>query len=239
MREKTNDTIFKFILIFILVQPLLDLATSLSVRFINFPITLGIIVRALFLISVVLYYIFVFKSKNKKIISIYLLVVMLYLLAFFVVMIMTKPTGLMFTEVKSVFKIFYFPILLACLFDIFISNKKLIHNKYLILVAFVYLALILVPYLTGTAFPSYRASKPGYSGWFYAANETGTIIGTLFALVLFPLLAEIKKSNMVKGLVAFAIIMLAIFLSFSIGTKVPMLCVFIALAIALVSSLER
>ncbi len=199
MREKSKKHMLNIIIIFLIAQPLLDLVTSLMVRFTDVHITIGIVIRALFLVALVIYYVFAFKSKHKKKVLVYLGVVFIYVICFLAIVIFQKGSGSLFAEVKSLFKTFYFPIILICLFDILYTNREHINTKYITITALIYFVLILLPYITGTGFLSYRAYKPGIAGWFYAANEVGTILGLLFLAILSPLLAELKKKQNYKN----------------------------------------
>ena len=52
---------------FILIQPILDLVTSLAVRNMELPITLGLVIRSLFMVYLCIY-VLVTKSNNNKLI---------------------------------------------------------------------------------------------------------------------------------------------------------------------------
>ena len=51
---------------FILIQPILDLVTSLAVRNMELPITLGLVIRSLFMVYLCIY-VLVTKSNNNKV----------------------------------------------------------------------------------------------------------------------------------------------------------------------------
>ena len=53
---------------FILIQPILDLVTSLAVRNMELPITLGLVIRSLFMVYLCIY-VLVTKSNNNKLIK--------------------------------------------------------------------------------------------------------------------------------------------------------------------------
>ena len=52
---------------FILIQPILDLVTSLAVRNMELPITLGLVIRSLFMVYLCIY-VLATKSNNNKLI---------------------------------------------------------------------------------------------------------------------------------------------------------------------------
>ena len=69
----------KIIYIFLLILPIIDLITALSSRLFPTPLSLGVIVKTLFLFMMVLYLIFKSTSKYKKISMIYLLMIFIYM----------------------------------------------------------------------------------------------------------------------------------------------------------------
>ena len=49
----------------LMIQPILDLLTSLMVRFTDLPFTIGMIIRGLFLASMIVYLLFINKSIHN------------------------------------------------------------------------------------------------------------------------------------------------------------------------------
>ena len=119
MRIDSNNKKANIFYIFLLIQPILDLFTSLMVRFTNLPLTIGMIVRGLFLFTMVIYLLFVNKSVHKKKSIIYLGI----LCIFSVIYLITKNGifNLVFlkTEITYLFKYMYFPIVALCLINAF------------------------------------------------------------------------------------------------------------------------
>ena len=70
--------------IFLLVQPFIDLITSLMTKFLNLPITLGLIIRGLLFVLSVIYILFISKSKYKKISCVYIGILVLYAMLYFI-----------------------------------------------------------------------------------------------------------------------------------------------------------
>lgn len=224
---------------FLLMHPILDVVTSLMTRFMDFPVTLGIVVRTLFLALTLVYYIVAHKSEHKKKVYIYLGVLLTYIVVFLIMTVLLKPVGMLFSEVKSLIKTFYFPILLVLILDIYYAGEVKISKKQLLIVASVYFLLIFLPYITSTGFQSYSYEKPGISGWFYAANETGSILGLLFTLIVFFVMRRNENGSVTTVLLSTAIVALCIFLAFNIGTKVPMLSVYLSLVMVLITAIIR
>lgn len=186
----------KLVVIFFLSLPFVDLATSLSTRFIDFPITIGIVVRGLSLAAAVLYVFFYTKCKYKKHTIFYIVAIGIFAVLYF----LTKPDvwqlSSLLTEVIAAFKYLYFPIMLLCLYNIFQDFD--IHantiKRIITINCFVYAAMMLIPYFTGTGFSSYEWSFGGTTGWFYAANEIGPILVAL-SICMLDLMDNNKKKN--------------------------------------------
>ena len=77
--------------------------------------------------------------------------------------------------------------------------------------------IMIVSIATSTSLTSYDYSKIGYTRWFYAGNEIGAIIATIFPLVL---LYTIKQTKTLKDLIKWIPTILMIFSLLAVGTKV-------------------
>ena len=121
---KTN--ISKILNIFILLQPILDLITGLCVNVLNTNITLGIIIRILFLALIMYITIFVYKKK----LSLWVYISIIFYSVLYLIGIISFNDGLLFQELQGLVRVFYFPILLISLYDlkddVRISNKTLL-----------------------------------------------------------------------------------------------------------------
>ena len=119
MRSNSNKKIANIFYIFLLIQPILDLLTSLMTRFVGLSITIGMIVRGLFLFGMIVYLLFINKSVHKKKSIIYLGI----LCIFSVIYLITKNgifnLGFLKTEITYLFKYMYFPIVALCLINAF------------------------------------------------------------------------------------------------------------------------
>ena len=107
------------------------------------------------------------------------------------------------------------------MFDIFKNEKINIKSRHFTFILVQYVLLILIANITGTSFNTYADQKTGSIGWFYAGNDIGAILISLFPILYF----NIIKSNS-KLLTFFMFIM--VYVLFSIGTKVPIVGVILA-----------
>ena len=218
MNKYIKENINKIINIFILLQPILDLITGISVNLYNLNITIGIVTRMLFLMFVFIATVFVYKKKT----SLYAyLAVFTYSLLYLIGIIIYK-NGMLFTELQGLLKVIYFPLILVSLYDI--KEEFKISNMTLFTTLFLYLILILIPNILGVGFESYKIAKIGSLGFFNSANEISGIISILTP-ILFIIIKEIKNIFLK---IIFAIIYLIVILN--IGTKTPLLSLLIVIS---------
>lgn len=205
----------KIIYIYFMILPFVDVVTSLITRFSELPLSLGMLVKGITIVISILYILFWSKSKYRKISIHYF--IMLFI--FEIIYLLTKSDiwnlSSILNEIVYVFRYFYFPVMvcgLANIFEDFNIDNRII-KKILVINCISYVLLLLIPYITGTGFSSYRySSMQGENGWFYAANETGTIMIVLSACILYCL--DLVKKY--KVLFSIPIILVTII----IGTKV-------------------
>ena len=103
--DNMNDFIKKnisiIIAIFVLLGPILDLITGLCIHSLGINLTLGIIVRVLFLVFICIITLFTFKKKN---VLIPYLIIGLYFILYTIGMLVFKDTNL-FTEIQNLVKV--------------------------------------------------------------------------------------------------------------------------------------
>ncbi len=202
-------------LLFLILIPFVDLFTSLFIRYITLPISLGMIVKGLFIVWLFYYLLFKTKSKYKKISLIYICLLFLFSIFYFITKEDFQSVNFIFSETIYMFKYMYLPFFYICCLNYFDDHKE-VFNKLpncLMAVALVYSFLLLIPYLTGTAFASYSDKMSlGFVGWFYAANEMGIIL-----LILYSFIYKVVNFNVFIGII---ILVLSSFTIVLIGTKV-------------------
>ncbi len=204
---KTNIT--TIIGVFLIISPFLDLFTSIGIKYNINQLTIGIIIRGLFMLLMIYYSIFL--KDNKKQTIIFLSVIFTYIALFLTKTILTN--GNITYETTVIFKTFYFIILSIT----FINLEKPIDIKYYIACFTTYLLLVFIPNILNIGFNSYEIAKVGQVGWFNSANEISTILSILTPILIAYLMT--KKNKILS--VLYLIIILITF--FSIGTKVPIL----------------
>ncbi|MFZ5974874.1 MAG: O-antigen ligase family protein [Bacillota bacterium] len=242
MRETSNvqQKAIWVLIVFLFIQPIIDVITSFLVRYTDFSLTIGMIIRIAFLLLAVYYCLFMSKSRYKKYVIWYSVGVVAFSLVYLLYMVSEKNSSVLFLELKSLAKSFYFPMLLLCLIPVLDDQEKSFDPKYIVITVLAYVGLILLAIATGTDFISYGSGKLGTSGWFFAANETGTIVGILFPVVVLYIINALDAACSIKKLIT-ALIIITVYgvISLNIGTKVPMLCILITFGMLLLIHIIR
>lgn len=212
-----NTIMVKILYLFLLLHPIMDLLTALMTRFELGIISVGIVIRGLFLLFMITYLFFFNSSKYKKKSIKYLLIIFIFCLIYFV----TKKelifnSSFFISELIYMFKYMYFPIIFICLINFFdqykIDRKQLINVFIINLIT--YAILIIIPFLTNTGFNSYAKNRGiGVVGWFFSANEIGAILTIIFPLLFLYINKNVKFSIVISLLIVLFSVML-------IGTKV-------------------
>lgn len=220
MNKFIKENLNKILSIFILLQPLLDLVTGLCLHLFNFNITVGIVIRVLFLLFIM--YTSAVIHKNKF--SLYTYIIIFLYSLFYLIGIVIYKDGVLFQEIQGLVKVFYFPLILVSLYDL--KEEFKISKMTLFTTLLFYLILILIPNLLGIGFKSYQITKSGTLGFFNSANEISGII-SLLTPIMFIILKDLKN---VFLKVIFSLIYLIVILT--IGTKTPLLTLLITVGMS-------
>ena len=222
-----NKYIEKILFIFLILNPILDVIAAVGINYFNVSITLSSIFRMIFLFLCISYLLFIDKNSKKR--NIILTVsFIIYLLLDSIVILKYKGLDAYFYEIKNTLNTFYFPFVLISLIDIFKQYKINIDLKQIVIIYSVYLFFILVPNLFHIGFLSYYHSKVGNSGWFISANAVGNILSILLPLILYYILKD--KLDLKKIILIISILYVFV----SLGTKVPVLSLFIVFMINII-----
>lgn len=219
MNKLKKITIEKIIIIYLLIQPILDVATSLCLEYISPNLTLGILIRTMFMGLIIIYSLFKADKKSRIKSLIYYGLVGIYMCIFLFVSYSQNGTNMILAQIKGLIKTFYFPLVLVALYSIFNSKTMRIDNKYFIWTLAEYALIMLIAKIAGIAYTTYKYGlNSGTVGLFYAANETGAILSIISPLLAIELLKD-KKINTINILT----LILFIFSILEMGTKVPFL----------------
>lgn len=200
------------LIIFILLQPILDLITGFGIHVWHANMTIGIIVRLLFLLFIFYTVMFVYKRKQNWLIYGLLLA---YGLFYISGMIMYKDGVGLFEEIQGLCRVFYFPVLLIALYSI--KDEIKISKMTLMVVLVTYLVCILVPNCLNIGFETYEITKAGTLGFFNSANEISGIISLLTPIMI---LIFVSTKKIIPTII---ISILYLYIILTIGTKTPLL----------------
>ena len=169
----------KLILVFLFIQPFLDVITSIQIRYNFLSIYISSIIRVLFMLFILIYMI-VYKYDFKLIILLFIYGII-------------ELVHLYFNDLLYIFnviKIFYLPVLIM-----FFSKYELKISKRSILIIYAcYLLLLLIPTVFGFGFDIYASNdnKKGFIGLFYGGNElSGILLGLLPIILIY--LKDVKN----------------------------------------------
>lgn len=223
MKKKYDFIIY----LFILLSPLIDCLTGLQERF-NIPFSIGVIVRGVILLTALIYLFIINKNRN------YIYLFLLYLVIECIYAFTYLKTGV-FTEFKNIIVIFYLPLMI--LFFNNYKNKK-INNSLLTMISFIYLFLIIIPFLFGLGFNTYSGAdgKSAFLGFFYEGNELSALMILLLPISIKYLFENKKYLHLVIYLILYLISIILV------GTKVLLLgtfVVFMYFGIKYISKFEK
>lgn len=222
MKKMIANNIEKIVLIFLLLTPILDIITSLSIQVHHSSFTFGMILKILFLLILVFDLHFNSKCRYKKLLIVLLYMILLYGIIYVCLVLSQKGLDVFLYECQNVFRTFFLPVVLICFYGLAEENRVTIKWQHLSSVFVIYIVLLLIPIVTNTGFESYAYSKSGNVGWFQSANE----IGGIFSILLPFYFLKITSFKLPIKIISLAIIL---YLSCSIGTKVPILSLAIVL----------
>lgn len=220
MIKNLKNNFEKIFIIFLYIQPILDISSGILLHF-NYSMTISSIIRFIFMGIAVIY--LLFEVKDKKI-NIYLLLLFAYFILFFTTILLYKGLPALGYELKNMISTYYFVILLITILKLYKNSK--FNIKHLMILYIIYLLFVFIPNIFNIGFNSYNESKKGQTGWFLSANTIGSILSILLPIVLI----NIKKIKL-EYIILFLI---NIYVIFSIGTKVPVLAFLLIILINLI-----
>lgn len=231
--NKLNNIIdlysFKIFTIFLLLQPVIDVFTSIQSRYFNYYLSFGVVIRFLFLLFILHWIIFISKSKYRKISLYYLLFVSIYIMIFIFISLNNKGMELVVDEIKWLIKNMYFPISLVGFIQMFESNNNQPRIEMFIKNLTAYIAIIVFSQLLGISLDAYTQGKTGYIGVFNSANEISAIISILFPFLIFS--KNIKHKIWM--------LLFVVYIALIIGSKSAFLSLFLVLLIYLVKEVYQ
>ena len=224
MNKVIKNNLSKIISIFILMQPVLDLITGICLHVFSLNLTIGIIIRMLFLLFIMYATTFIYK---KKLSLIYYLIVAFYSIIYLINILVLKGNNPhLFGEVQGLLRVFYFPLLLVSFYDL--KDEIKISTATLFTTLTLYLIFIFIPMTLNLGFKSYEITKSGTLGYYNSANEISGIISILTPIVF------IMFNSKGKSILKVIYILLYLVVILTIGTKTPLLSLLITIGMTFI-----
>lgn len=202
MNKKFFD---RLLIIFLFLNPVLDAVTAYQLKYNVGSITIGTLIRGIFL-YIIVFYMLKNNIKRKHLIT---FIIYIILATSFNYYYLKNP---IVSEVSNLTIIFYLPILIYFFKNL---DNELINDKLIFILYLVYVNFIIVPYIFGFGFHTYpeKYNKWGFMGVFYSGNEISAILIGLLPVVVNYL---INHKNIFIKLIFGLEILVAIFM---VGTR--------------------
>lgn len=212
---RKNITIENLLYIFIIMCPILDMASFIFRNVFNTSISPSTFIRPIIPICIITYIFFKDKIKLKLIIvaSIYAIYAVVHLIIFNMLKTGSSYSGI----VHELQYLINYSFMILNLFIYLYTFKKNDTKKLqvsVLITATIYIVSIFVSIITKTSSSTY-IEKMGYKGWF----ESGNSISAILILSMFILLNLVKEKKY-KYWVILVIILVGIYLTTLIGTRV-------------------
>lgn len=221
LRRFFKDKLSLILGVYIVLQPILDIFTALGVKA-EFPVTVGVVVRALFMALTFLYVVFICQFPGKKWCLAALGVLLGYLALFMLQLLLIGGLSLCIDNLQETVKTFFAPFVAVFLIAVYKEYGTYVSTRAIAWSCGIYTGVILLAFLTGTSNISYANSGYGYNGWFYAANEISCIVSIAVPALLFyclKVLPSVTKKTWWKGALILWTLASVVFTADFIGTK--------------------
>lgn len=214
-KTKSRDIFDKMVIMFLVLQPFIDAITCIEIKSNISFLSVSSIVRGIFFVIVITYLI-----REKINLKCTMSFIIYFLLSILYNKLLTDNR--LSVEIANIFQIFYLPFLIM-----FFNNysNKYVNDKFILKLYFIYLNLIIIPYLLGIGYSvsEFYEEKIGYLGLFYGGNEISAI---LIGLLPTSINALIKNKNKIINIVFIVELLVCTIL---VGTKTLMLGVIIVI----------
>ena len=235
MSEKTQQKFLNVILLFVLLQPFLDILSRLAI--IDVIPNISTYVKPLFVFTVALYLVVKYSPIKKKWIIYAVFFSIFALVHLYLLYQMLIGMDIILHELRFMINIAYMIALFASMFTLihWSKNDESMYKKikYVVVYTFgIYLFLYLLAVVTGTSFMTYEyadKAKQGFKGWYDSGQILGHALSILFPIILYTIL----KPNKHK-LLRFTFLALVVLCVSLLGTKVPYFITLIVLILYLI-----
>lgn len=202
--DKTLSKKYKFIFILLILQPIIDLLTSITTKYNPAMISIGALSRT-FMMGCLFIYILKYLLTKKTNIR-WMFICSYTSIAFMLIVnFILKEPLIVYEELNFALKTSYYLVMIYTII-LLIDNQLL--SKSLIFQAAKVIAIVIgssywLAILSGTSINSYTYGESGYSGWFYSANELSVIVIILLGLMI----AQLSFQKTISSWIAFILIL--------------------------------
>lgn len=223
MKEKIKGKINveNILCLFIIICPFLDILSFLYRNIFNTSLSPSTVLRPIITISVIIY-LFFKKDKKFKIYTFLSFVIYAIYAVIHLYLFQKVKTGSSYSGVvhEAQYIVNYSFMILNLFIFIYIFKDKNTDKlkKSILISACIYISSIYIAILTHTSSYTYWEEQMGYKGWLESGNSTGAI----FLLTMFIYINFIKDKKYRKIVIPL-LLLVGIFLTFLIGTRVGLL----------------
>lgn len=239
--DKKQNKLLNIILLFIILQPIFDIFSFLSIREI-IPFNISTYLKPLTVFSLGIYSLFNKNNqKKRKIWLIYICAFILFTIGhFYILSKLLIDINTMLHEFRFIINIAYMVAIYIIMYNIYNNyqdKEELLRKlKKTILITFsLYFFLLLVSILSGTSALTYEYSdstKHGYKGWFDSGQILGHAFSIMFPMLMYKILTP--KRIWYERIIIILLFIIGVSL---IGTKVPYYITIIVLILYLIISI--
>lgn len=243
LKEEINSkNIIKFVMIFILLQPLFDILSFLNIRNM-IPFGISTYIKPIFVFGLGALIYFIDKEERKKWTILYVVYAILVLGHLFILNRISTDFSIILHELRFMINIGYM-LVLYIIFDYMYlrsENKEefLKQLKSTLVITFmIYCITILIAIVTGTSGRTYEysdASKEGFKGWLDSGQIFGHSLSIILPFMVFYIM-NYKNENKIKQYCTRLLIIVPIIILCLIGTKVTLfICIIVIVSYILLS----
>lgn len=220
-----NKQLFLAILAsFLIIQPLIDVLTTMTMGLPNSNLTVGIVIRIVYMAAMVAWITYMaLHSRRAKLYFAYLAGFAVLIIVNFGVNYSIKDPYYLMEELTFYSKTVYFHLLFFGFLLVLGEMKKNGTNtkkqliNYFLVVSLIISSIFIIAQLTGTSIQNYSNVKEGWSGWFSAGNEIGAVMTVLLPITALFAVYQAYKMNVVVKWIPFILLSISML---ALGTKV-------------------
>ena len=129
MNQWIQKNMIKIISCFLILGPIFDLITSLSLNLFHVNMSIIMIIKVLFMLLLMYYILVIYNEKNKKKIIFYGILLGIYFLISIFLIAINKSVNALSYEIPYLFRTYFFSITLLGIYSVYQKEQIKISNK--------------------------------------------------------------------------------------------------------------